>query len=89
PLVSGGGPLRGRSLAVAVPLGAPRLYTEQPARARAARLRLRRLATRLFARGYEAADLRLEADRALYVFERPISARERSRIGPRRKGRLP
>lgn len=70
PLAGERGRPRGGRLGVAVPLGAPRLYTEEPARARAARRRLRRLATRLFARGYQAADLRLEADRALYVFER-------------------
>lgn len=62
--------IAGPRLAVEIPLGAPELYARDPARALEARLALRREASRLFARGYEATGIQLLADRALYAFER-------------------
>jgi predicted GNAT superfamily acetyltransferase len=62
---------RASRVAVEIPSGAPGLYESDPAAARRARLRLRRVTRDLFARGYEAVSLAsLGDDSALYVFER-------------------
>jgi predicted GNAT superfamily acetyltransferase len=59
-----------RRVAVDVPAGAPELYARDPEAARRAQRRLRRIATRLFARRYEATAV-VGGDRgARYVFER-------------------
>lgn len=70
-------PLAGRAhlpragrVAVEIPLGAPALYTRDPRAARAARLRLRRQAEVLFARGYQATALEVLAGCARYGFTR-------------------
>jgi chorismate synthase len=57
-------------VAVEVPAGGPELYRRDPAAARRARARLRRVATRLFAAGYEATGITEAGEAALYVFER-------------------
>jgi chorismate synthase len=59
-------------VAVEIPAGAPGLYADDPPAARRARERLRRVATRLFARGYEATWIGEVGDARvlLYVFER-------------------
>jgi chorismate synthase len=69
----------GPRVAVEVPAGAPALYSEDPAAARRARSRLRRVASRLFARGYEATSIDAVGEAALYVFERPRKARAPAR----------
>ena len=61
---------RGRRVAVEIPSGAPRLYADDPAAARRARLRLRRVVRELFDRGYEAVSIAAGGPTALYVFER-------------------
>jgi len=61
---------RARRVAVEIPSGAPRLYEDDPAAARRARTRLRRVATALFDRGYEAVSVVPTGKNALYVFER-------------------
>jgi chorismate synthase len=61
---------RARRLAVEIPAGAPRLYAENPAGARRAKLRFRRVATELLARGYEAVSIAAGPGSAAYVFER-------------------
>lgn len=61
---------RARRVAVEIPSGAPRLYADDPAAARRARSRLRRVATGLFDRGYEAVSIAAAGKTALYVFER-------------------
>jgi len=71
PRFAGGRPPRASRVAVEIPAGAPGLYESDPASARRARLRLRRVARDLFARGYEAVSIvSLGDDSALYVFER-------------------
>jgi len=55
---------------VDVPAGAPELYARDPEAARRAQRRLRRIATRLFARGYEATAVAAGGAGARYVFER-------------------
>ena len=60
-----------RRVAVDVPAGAPELYSTHPEAARRAQRRLRRIATRLFARGYEATAVAAGDGAARYVFERP------------------
>jgi predicted GNAT superfamily acetyltransferase len=59
-----------KRMAVKIPGGAPELYATDPATARRARKELRRIATALFRRGYEAVALAPCEDGALYVFER-------------------
>jgi predicted GNAT superfamily acetyltransferase len=59
-------------VAVEIPSGAPALYSQDPAGARRARSRLRRVATRLFAEGYEATSICGNGEAAFYVFERPV-----------------
>ena len=59
-----------RRVAVEVPAGAPELYSTDPEAARRAQRRLRRIATRLFARGYEATAITAGHGVARYVFER-------------------
>jgi predicted GNAT superfamily acetyltransferase len=61
---------RARRVAVEIPSGAPALYSADPPAARRARLRLRRVARELFARGYEAVAIAAAGPVALYVFER-------------------
>jgi predicted GNAT superfamily acetyltransferase len=56
---------------VEVPAGAPELYSTHPEAARRAQRRLRRIATRLFERGYEAVAVAAGDGGARYVFERP------------------
>jgi predicted GNAT superfamily acetyltransferase len=73
-----GGRSAGPRLAVEFPLGAPELYSRDPARALEARLTLRAAAGRLFARGYEATGLQVLPDRALYAFEQRRSSRRSS-----------
>ena len=58
-------------VAVEIPPGAPGFYTDDPEGARRARSRLRRVATRLFAEGYEATSIEPCGETPLYVFERP------------------
>jgi predicted GNAT superfamily acetyltransferase len=70
PRVSPGGRPRARRVAVEIPSGAPRLFAEDPAAALRARTRLRRVASELFHRGYEAVGIAASGDAALYVFER-------------------
>ena len=62
---------RAPRMAVEIPRGAPELYSTDAAEARRAKLRLRRVAVPLFARGYEAVSILPLAQTALYVFERP------------------
>lgn len=71
PLVAAGRLPRGARLAVALAPGKSAPGTDTAAAARRSRLRLRRLATGLFDRGYEAVSLSVQKDRAFYVFERP------------------
>jgi predicted GNAT superfamily acetyltransferase len=59
-----------RRVAVEVPAGAPELYLRDPEGARRAQRRLRRIATRLFARRFEAAGVAVGNGGARYVFER-------------------
>ncbi|MFN2385907.1 MAG: GNAT family N-acetyltransferase [Thermoanaerobaculia bacterium] len=59
-----------RRLAVEIPADFGALLVSDPAAARRARLKLRRVAPQLFASGYEASSLHLRPDFALYVFER-------------------
>ena len=59
-----------RRVGVDVPAGAPELYARDPAVARRAHRRLRRIAPRLFARGYEATGIAVAGGVARYVFER-------------------
>jgi chorismate synthase len=67
-------------IAVEVPSGAPELYARDPRAARRAHRRLRRIATELFGRGYEATSIGAFGGAARYVFERPAaSRRSRSR----------
>jgi predicted GNAT superfamily acetyltransferase len=61
---------RTRRVAVEVPPGAPEFYATDAAAARRARFRLRRVATRLFALGFEATAIDISHQPALYVFER-------------------
>jgi predicted GNAT superfamily acetyltransferase len=61
---------RAARLALALPLEAGSTGSGAASAARRSRLRLRRLATALFDRGYEAVSLSLTGERALYVFER-------------------
>jgi chorismate synthase len=62
---------RASRVAVEIPAGAPALYESDPAAARRARLRLRRVTRDLFARGYEAVSIApLGPESAVYVFER-------------------
>ncbi len=61
---------RASRLAVEIPAGAPALFTDDPAAALRARLRLRRVAEALFDRGYEAMAVVPRGESALYVFER-------------------
>jgi chorismate synthase len=60
---------RARRVAVEIPSGAPALYSADPPAARRARMRLRRVARELFARGYEAVSIAAAGPLALYVFE--------------------
>ncbi len=60
-----------RRVAVEMPAGAPELYSTHPEAARRAQRRLRRIATRLFDRGYEATAVTAGEGGARYVFERP------------------
>lgn len=60
-----------RKVAVEVTAGAPELYSTHPEAARRAQRRLRRIATRLFDRGYEATAVTAGEGGARYVFERP------------------
>ncbi len=80
PLATTGRPPRASRLAVPIPFRTSSA-TPDPSVARRGRLRLRRLATALFDRGYEAVSLSLLGDRALYVFERPRRARHRVGAG--------
>jgi predicted GNAT superfamily acetyltransferase len=59
-----------RRVAVEVPAGAPELYSTHPEAARRAQRSLRRIATRLFDRGYEATAVAAGNGGARYVFER-------------------
>ncbi|HEY7113789.1 MAG TPA: GNAT family N-acetyltransferase [Thermoanaerobaculia bacterium] len=59
-----------RRVAVDMPAGAPELSATNPKAARRAQDRLRRIATRLFARGFEATAIAVAGDGARYVFER-------------------
>src|SRR5262245_27576452 len=77
PLYDGGRPSRESVVGVAISGEAPGLYAADPPRARAERLRFRRLAERLFARGYEAVSIRPDGTRAVYVFEKPPARRRR------------
>ena len=61
---------RTRRLAVEIPASAPALYAQDPRRALRARLELRRVAERLFARGYAATAIVPGPTTALYLFER-------------------
>jgi chorismate synthase len=61
----------GPRVAVEIPPGAPDLYSDDPEGARRARSRLRRVATRLFAEGYEATSIDPCGETPCYVFERP------------------
>ena len=61
---------RSRRIGVAIPLGAPSIYGDDPDGARRARLDLRRRAEALMGRGYAASALAIVGDSALYVFER-------------------
>jgi predicted GNAT superfamily acetyltransferase len=61
---------RERRLVVEVPSGAPALYARDPEAALRARLELRQVAERLFARGYAATAVRPGPQQALYLFER-------------------
>ena len=70
---------RAPRLAVEIPAGAPALYARDPRAARRAHRRLRRIATRLFARGYEATSIALAGDSARYVFERADGSHRRAR----------
>jgi len=77
PLYDGGPPARERVVGVAISGEAPGLYAADPPRARIERLRFRRLAERLFARGYEAVSIRPDGTRAVYVFEKTPARRRR------------
>jgi chorismate synthase len=70
PLFDGSRPPRASVVGVEITAEAPGLYASDPPRAREARLRFRRLAERLFARGYEAVSIRPGPARAVYVFEK-------------------
>jgi predicted GNAT superfamily acetyltransferase len=70
PKASPGRVPRAPRVAVEIPSGAPSMYAADPPAARRARLRLRRVAGELFARGYEAVSIAAAGPRALYVFER-------------------
>jgi predicted GNAT superfamily acetyltransferase len=70
PLATEHGLPRADRVAVEIPSGAPALYASDPRAARRARLRLRRIATELFDRGYEAVSLVPRGETALYVFAR-------------------
>jgi chorismate synthase len=61
---------RARRVAVEIPAGAPGLYADDPAAARRAKLRLRRVARELFARGFAAVSIAAGSPSAVYVFER-------------------
>jgi chorismate synthase len=77
----------GRRLAVEIPLGAPGFFASDPTRASRERLRLRRIASALLAKGYQATSLQVLPGSALYVFERQRRARGRLRAGsPRSAG---
>ena len=69
PYAAGRAP-RGRKASVEIATGAPRLYREDPAGARRARLALRRRAEKLMSAGWEATALVREGTRAFYLFER-------------------
>jgi predicted GNAT superfamily acetyltransferase len=66
-----------RRVAVEIPAAGPDLYRKNPAAARRARARLRRVATLLFASGYEATGISDAGEAALYVFELSSPARRR------------
>jgi chorismate synthase len=70
PVWARGGPPRSRRVGVAIPLGAPGIYSSEPKLARRARLDLRRRSESLMRRGYTATGIAVAKDRAVYVFER-------------------
>jgi chorismate synthase len=65
-------------VAVEIAAGGPELLRDDPGTARRARSRLRKVATRLFASGYEATGISEAGQTAFYVFERPAGARRRA-----------
>ena len=75
PLATPEGALRADRLAVEVAAGAPAILAKDPAAALRAHRRLRRIATRLFSRGYEATSIVSVGDSARYVFERAARGR--------------
>jgi chorismate synthase len=82
PLATPAGTPSAPRVAVEVPAGGPELYRQNPAAARRERARLRRVATRLFAAGYEATGITDAGETAFYVFERP----RRRGAAPARRG---
>jgi chorismate synthase len=70
PRLRPGGRLAGPRVAVEIPLGAPRLYSDDPVRARRARMEMRRLALRLFSKGYVASSFAASSGFGLYGFSR-------------------